>query len=184
MSTHYHHHCIGVNHHHCFTPNNYGCTLSPMTLAERLLQARTFAKLRQDELAKQSGVSQQAISRLETGVQKSSTDIVQLAVACGVRPEWLAMEQGEMVKVTEYDRWTERVIHDMQCMKEEEKRYLVITAEALVKDKQRPYDGPQRREKNDNPNPERRWGEIYYEGATDYEYDSTDRIERKRREEQ
>lgn len=184
MESDYHYHCIEVNHHHCFTANNYGCTLPDMTLAERLLKARAYAKLRQDQLAKQSGVSQQAISRLETGVQKSSTDIVQLAVACGVRPEWLAMEQGEMVEVSEYDPMTKRVIHDMQQMREEEKRYIVTTAEFLLKHKHPTYDGPQRRENIENPNPERRWGEIYYEGATDWEHDSTEETEHKRRREQ
>lgn len=68
-----------------------------MTLAERIQKARNHAGLKQGQLAERAGISQQAVSRLETGEQKTTTDIVQIAVACGVRPEWLAMEEGEMV---------------------------------------------------------------------------------------
>lgn len=68
-----------------------------MTLGERLKAARKHAELTQPQLADKSGVSQQTISNIETGLQDKSTDTVQLAVACGVRPEWLAMEDGEMV---------------------------------------------------------------------------------------
>lgn len=72
--------------------------ITPKTLAERLQLARTHAKLTQIELEEVSGVSQQAISRLETGEQKKTTDIVQLAVACKVRSEWLAMAEGDMIE--------------------------------------------------------------------------------------
>lgn len=68
-----------------------------MTLGERLKTARKYAGLTQPQLSDKSGVSQQTISNIETGLQDKSTDIVQLAVACGVRPEWLATYDGEMV---------------------------------------------------------------------------------------
>lgn len=99
MQTNYHHHGLVVNNFRCFTENNPSCNLLKMnaTLAERLQKARNHAKLKQGELAELAGISQQAISRLETGEQKTTTDIVQIAVACGVRPEWLAMEEGDMV---------------------------------------------------------------------------------------
>jgi len=69
-----------------------------MTLGERLKAARRYAHLdTQETLAKKSGVSQQTISKIERGMVDSSGYVVQLAIACGVRPEWLAMEEGEMV---------------------------------------------------------------------------------------
>lgn len=42
-------------------------------------------------------MSQQTISNIESGIQDKSTDVVQLAVGCGVRPEWLGLGTGEMV---------------------------------------------------------------------------------------
>ena len=70
-----------------------------MTLAERIIQARHHAGLTQNELAKRTELSQQAVSMLETGKQKATTEIVTIAVVCGVRPEWLALEQGEMLNI-------------------------------------------------------------------------------------
>lgn len=69
-----------------------------MTLGERLKAARLHAHLdTQEKLAKKSNVSQQTISKIERGLVDSSGYVVHLAKACGVRPEWLAMEDGEMV---------------------------------------------------------------------------------------
>lgn len=69
------------------------------TLSERLKQARQHAGLTQDELAEKSGVTQASISKIELGKNKSenTTFGVQLAVACGVRCEWLVLGQGEML---------------------------------------------------------------------------------------
>jgi transcriptional regulator with XRE-family HTH domain len=97
METNYHHRSNDVNHHCCFTQYKHGCIVQSMNLAERIQTARKHAALTQGGLAEKAGISQQAISRLETGEQKTTTDIVQIAVACGVRPEWLAMESGDMV---------------------------------------------------------------------------------------
>lgn len=68
-----------------------------MKFSERLYAAREYAHLTQDQLAEKSGVKQGTISKIERGDSESSTFTVELAVACGVRPEWLAMEQGEMI---------------------------------------------------------------------------------------
>lgn len=156
-----------------------------MKYGERLRAARKKAGLSQIGLAEKARVgTQENVSKLERGDAEGSEFTVQYAVACKVNPYWLATGEGDITQVTRYDPLTERVINDMQCMREEEKRYLVTTAEFLLRQKQPSYDGPQRREKEDNPNPERRWGEIHYEGATDYEYDSTDQKERKQRDTQ
>lgn len=69
-----------------------------MNFSERLRFARKeIAKISQKELEARSGVRQQIISRLEQGVQDETPQVVQLAIACGVRPEWLAMAQGDPV---------------------------------------------------------------------------------------
>ena len=70
------------------------------TLSERLKQARQHAGLTQDELAEKSGVTQASISKIELGKNKSenTTFGVQLAVACGVRCEWLVLGTGKMLE--------------------------------------------------------------------------------------
>jgi transcriptional regulator with XRE-family HTH domain len=89
--------CYLVNNFHCLTDYNFVCKTTSMNLSERIVLARTHAKLTQKQLADLSGVTQQSISLLENGKQKQTTEIVSIAVACGVRSEWLALEQGEMV---------------------------------------------------------------------------------------
>lgn len=79
------------------TSNKLICTLQNMTLGQRLKASRKYAKLTQIQLQDKSGVPQQTISNIELEIQDKSTDIVPLAMACGVRPEWLAIESGEMV---------------------------------------------------------------------------------------
>lgn len=68
-----------------------------MEFSERLRHARESAKLTQEQLAQKSGVKQGTISKIERGDADSSTFTVQLAIACGVRPEWLAIEDGPMI---------------------------------------------------------------------------------------
>lgn len=90
--------CISVNALSCLSKHNQGSKTHLMTLGERLKAARRYANLdTQEQLAKKSGVSQQTISKIERGLVDSSGYVVHLAKACGVRPEWLAMEDGEMV---------------------------------------------------------------------------------------
>lgn len=63
---------------------------------ERLYAARTRAKLTQVQLAKAASISQSTLGELEYDGEGSSAT-VRLAMACGVRPEWLAEGEGEMV---------------------------------------------------------------------------------------
>lgn len=66
---------------------------------ERLHQARTHARLTQAQLVTAAGIAQGTLGELEwTG--DASMAVVRLAVACGVRPEWLAEGTGEMVDRT------------------------------------------------------------------------------------
>ena len=67
-----------------------------MSLGERLRKARAHANLTQKQLEAKSGVSQKTISKIERGDQDASTQVVQLASACGVNSAWLATGKGEM----------------------------------------------------------------------------------------
>lgn len=86
-----------VNTSRCLINYKHGCNFDPMTLGERLLEAMRYAKLNQPALAEKAGVKQQTISKITTNRQATSADVVKMAIACGVRPEWLAEEQGDMV---------------------------------------------------------------------------------------
>lgn len=72
------------------------------SLGERLKIARKYANLSQEELGEKAKCGQGVVSKIERGDQEKSAYVVQLAVACGVRPEWLAMEQGNMVDDPKY----------------------------------------------------------------------------------
>jgi transcriptional regulator with XRE-family HTH domain len=60
-----------------------------MTLANRLRAARQRAGLSQPQLAKQAGVSQQSIDRIERGLTLNPGSIVELAQALGVSATYL-----------------------------------------------------------------------------------------------
>lgn len=71
-----------------------------MTLAQRIKAARTYAELTQAQLGEAAGLVQQAIQKLESGERKGSRHLVQIAIACGVSPGWLATGDGAMTDVT------------------------------------------------------------------------------------
>ncbi|SIO50792.1 DNA-binding transcriptional regulator, XRE-family HTH domain [Burkholderia sp. GAS332] len=64
------------------------------TLAERLVWARTEAKLSQSQLAKIVGVSQSAIGNLESGARLTSRKIAAIATALDVNAYWLSDNKG------------------------------------------------------------------------------------------
>lgn len=83
-----------------FDRNNTRCHRYPMELSDRVALARKHAQLTQTQLAKLAGVSQQAINKLESGQSRDSKRIVQIAMACGVRPEWLTSGEEPMASDT------------------------------------------------------------------------------------
>jgi transcriptional regulator with XRE-family HTH domain len=56
----------------------------------RVLAAREYAKLTQEDLAKQAGCSQGTIDKLENRAADGSVYTVQIAQACNVSPYWLS----------------------------------------------------------------------------------------------
>lgn len=62
--------------------------------------AMNSANVTQAALAEKVGVSQAAIQKISSGKAKSSTKIVEIAAALGVRPEWLGEQSGPMKDAT------------------------------------------------------------------------------------
>lgn len=87
-----------------------------MHIKDRFKQARKHAKLSQEELALAVGCTQGLISKIERGDQEGTGLIVDIAKACGVRPEWLALGQGEMIHEIKYDSLskTEKVTYKVE----------------------------------------------------------------------
>ena len=95
--------CGFVNNSSCLTGYNRICTLPPMaeskeleTIGSRLKRARLEAGLSQKQLADLSGISQQMISKLESGKAAETAQPHKLAAALGVRTDWLLTGQGPM----------------------------------------------------------------------------------------
>ena len=108
-----------------------------MNLGERIALARKHAKLTQPGLAERlSGLmTQQNISLLERGITKGTEYIVQIAMVCEVRPEWLATGQGEMTATINrnYENSPEaKVLIAMQHMDEATKYQLLKISNSLA----------------------------------------------------
>jgi len=71
---------------------DYDCHMK--TLAQRLKETRLEEGLSQKALGLRAGVSQTTIANIEGGRNKGSTELVAIATALGVRPEWLENEAG------------------------------------------------------------------------------------------
>lgn len=65
------------------------------TLGTRIRSARKEAGLTQVELARKVRITQPTLSDLENGHTDSTSSLVELAMALGVRPEWLATGKGD-----------------------------------------------------------------------------------------
>ena len=68
----------------------------PVTLAERLDYARRLRRMTQKQLAARCGLSQSTIGNLEAGTRKSARDILAIAQALEVSPQWLETGRGTM----------------------------------------------------------------------------------------
>jgi transcriptional regulator with XRE-family HTH domain len=90
-----------VNRHLCLPDHRAGYNFDPMNYGERLKAAREYAVLDQYALAEKVGIKQPSISYLESSPKaEGSQYTVQFARACGVSPDWLADEIGEMIPTT------------------------------------------------------------------------------------
>jgi len=67
------------------------------TLAKRLLKARNAKGWTQGKTAIAAGLAQTTVGNIESGARQSAGSLPKLAKALGVRYEWLADNEGEMV---------------------------------------------------------------------------------------
>lgn len=95
-----------------------------MKYGERLKAARDHAGLTQKQLADAVKISQPTLSGLETGDAIGSSFTVQLARACGVSPDWLADEVGDMLS-TAYTITDPQIIAIAMMLQQEQVPYLV-----------------------------------------------------------
>lgn len=84
----------------CLIDYKYPCNLLAMSIGARLRLARNRAGMTQKQLEAVSGVKQQIISGLETELYSETADIVQLATALNVSPQWLATGHGPIEPIT------------------------------------------------------------------------------------
>lgn len=70
------------------------------TFGERVRNARKEIGLTQQELARLSGLSQATVGDIERGRNKGSTELVNLANALCVNPDWLKDGKGEKAALT------------------------------------------------------------------------------------
>lgn len=102
-------------------------------LGKRLRAARLYAGLTQADLAEKAGVAQSAVSRIEREEAETSGFVVLFAKICGVRSEWLALNDGEMLNYSKkYDKKIEAVMLLMENMPEYKKDILLNTSTALT----------------------------------------------------
>lgn len=93
-----------------------------MTFSERFLAAIAHAGISQKQLGEDTGCSQPTLSKIASGKSQSSTFTVQIAKRCGVRPEWLAMGEGEMTDgLYVEDEDIKRGIELLERLKEDDK---------------------------------------------------------------
>ena len=78
--------------------NNQNLITNVMNIAERLKQARINAGFKQNELAKKAGVSQGTIANIENGIRKQPRQLLSIAKALDVDPEWLESGRANFKK--------------------------------------------------------------------------------------
>lgn len=112
-------------------------------LGERLREARKLRRMSQVQLAKAAGLKQPSISEIESGETKeiSGPNLVTVAAALRVRPEWLVTGRGAMEPGVEVAPGLAFRVEEAQAIKNlrdaipEWRRYVLSLA--MTTDKQR-----------------------------------------------
>lgn len=102
------------------------------TIAERLKQTREDLKLSQDQLAKQAGVSQGTIGNIESGTRKNPRELLAIARALGVTPEWLKSGKG-IRTIPSFHKSTPEEFEQADAALNYEKNNVLSTVVALSK---------------------------------------------------
>jgi transcriptional regulator with XRE-family HTH domain len=75
---------------------NYHVITYVMTISERLRQARDKLGLTQEQLAAKANVAQGTIANIENGIRKKPREILSIARALNVQPDWLMSGKWQM----------------------------------------------------------------------------------------
>lgn len=103
-----------------------------MTLGERLAKARDRAGMSQSDLARKAGVSQSTIGNLEAGIRKRPRDLLPIARALHVSPDWLATGAGAMSEsIAPPAEWPFELLTREQWMALSERQRGAVEAAAL-----------------------------------------------------
>ena len=78
----------------------HGGVVPEWTFTDRLIKARTYAGLSQQQLADLLGISERTVKRYEAGGVYKRGIILGWALACGIDPAWL--ELGDNWPVTDH----------------------------------------------------------------------------------
>lgn len=112
-----------------------------MEFKDRFKKARLHAELTQPQLSDAilelgGKLSQKAISKIERGNQYETKSILEAAAACGVRPEWLKNEDGEMLVEQNAIITTDFYVKDDNKSGDEGLSYCIDTNKKLNNDTQ------------------------------------------------
>jgi phage repressor protein C with HTH and peptisase S24 domain len=80
-----------------------GSITTVITIAERLKAAREDAGLTQEDVATAAGVAQGTVANIESGIRKNPRELLAIAKAVNVHPEWLKSGRGPRELVTPLD---------------------------------------------------------------------------------
>lgn len=91
-------------------PSQFGGTWPEWTTADRLIKARRFAGLTQEQLSERLGIGARSIKRYETGRPAKRGILIAWAYACGVSIEWMLGEEGDEGTPPDIREVTERYV--------------------------------------------------------------------------
>ena len=80
-----------------------GSITTVITIAERLKAAREEAGLTQEDVATAAGVAQGTVANIESGIRKNPRELLAIAKAVNVHPEWLKSGRGPRELVVPLD---------------------------------------------------------------------------------
>lgn len=120
-----------VNPYRCLTITTKAVGYRGMNLGTRIREQRKAKGWSQAKLAEESGISQQMLSKLERGKAFGTTEIVDLARALQVSPQWLESGEEPMQaqEITQADR---EIISEIHTFDPESQKLVYGTIKAML----------------------------------------------------
>ncbi len=91
---------------------------SVINIAERLKKARENLGLTQAQLAKKASVTQGTIANIENGIRKKPRELLKIAHALSVSPDWLESGRGQAQQVLEAKEKADTPFHKIHELKQ------------------------------------------------------------------